>query len=148
LSEAGCPCVADPGFHVVKTARKYGYKIIPLVGPSSLLLALMASGLNGQQFSFHGYLSNDSGKLKQQIKQLEEQAIRKNYSQIFIETPYRNEKMMEALLKVLQPSTRLHVSINLTASNQVSETKSIKEWKAQKQTLHLHKSPAVFIIGR
>lgn len=148
LSEAGCPCIADPGFHVVKLARKKGYKIIPLVGPSSLLLALMASGLNGQQFSFHGYLSNDSGKLKQQIKQLEDQAIRKNYSQLFIETPYRNEKMIQALLKTLQPSTLLHVSINLTMDRQTSQTWSVKEWKNKVQKLVLHKSPAVFIIGQ
>lgn len=148
LSEAGCPCIADPGFHVVQKARKHGYKIVPLVGPSSLFLALMASGLNGQQFSFHGYLSNEAGKLKQQVRKLEEQAIRKNYSQLFIETPYRNVKMMETLLKNLHPSTRLNVSINLTSAHQVSETKTVKEWKNSYQKLDLHKSPAVFIIGQ
>ena len=148
LSEAGCPCIADPGFHVVREARKHGYKIVSLVGPSSLFLALMASGLNGQQFSFHGYLSNDAGKLKQQVRQLEEQATRKGYSQLFIETPYRNVKMMETLLKFLQPSTLLNVSINLSSAQQVSETKTVKDWKNNHHKIDLHKSPAVFIIGR
>ena len=133
---------------MVREARKRGYSIVPLVGPSSILLALMASGLNGQQFSFHGYLSNDSGKLKHEIKQLEEQAIRKNYAQIFIETPYRNEKMMQTLLKVLQPSTLLHVSIHLTSDQERTETMSVKDWKNSNRKLEMHKSPAVFIIGR
>lgn len=147
LSEAGCPCIADPGFHVIQEARRNGYTIVPLVGPSSIFLALMASGLNGQQFTFHGYLSNDSGKVKSQIKQLEDQAKRKQYSQIFIETPYRNEKMMQMLLKQLQPSTQLHISVNLTAENQCSLTKSVKEWKSKPLNIQLHKSPAVFIVG-
>lgn len=148
LSEAGCPCIADPGFNVIREARKYKYRIIPLVGPSSIFLALMASGLNGQQFTFHGYLSNDAGKLKNQVRQLEEQAIRKNYSQLFIETPYRNEKLLQSLLKLLHASTLLHISVNLTADNQTSLTYSVKEWKSRSKGLQLHKSPAVFIIGR
>ncbi len=148
LSEAGCPCVADPGFEVVRLARQHNYAIIPLVGPSSLLLALMASGLNGQQFTFHGYLPTDQGKLKQHIRQMEDAALKKGYSQLFIETPYRNDKMMAVLLKSLQPSTLLHVSVNLTADNQVSKTMTVKAWKANVGKMALHKSPAVFIIGR
>lgn len=148
LSEAGCPCVADPGFEVVRIARQHNYDIIPLVGPSSLLLALMASGLNGQQFTFHGYLPTDQGKLKQQIRHMEEAAQKKGYSQLFIETPYRNDKMLAVLLKSLQSSTLLNVSVNLTADNQESKTMSVKEWKNNVGKMSLHKSPAVFIIGR
>lgn len=148
LSEAGCPCVADPGYEVVRIAREHNYEIIPLVGPSSLLLALMASGLNGQQFTFHGYLPTDQGKLKKQLRQMEESAVNKGYSQLFIETPYRNDKIVGVLLKCLNPTTLLNISVNLTADNQASKTMTVKEWKQKVGGLQLHKSPAVFIIGR
>lgn len=146
LSEAGCPCVADPGFHVVRMFRSKGYKIIPLVGPVSMILALMASGLNGQAFTFHGYLPIDDGKKKNAIRKLEEDARKNNYSQIVIETPYRNQKLFQSFCKLLQLDTLLHISVDLTADSQFSETKSIKEWK--KANLKLDKKPAVFIIGK
>lgn len=148
LSEAGCPCVADPGFKVVRKAREHNYEIIPLVGPSSLLLALMASGLNGQQFTFHGYLPTDQSKLKKQLKRIEDSAMNQGYAQLFIETPYRNDKLVAVLLKSLHPHLLLNISVNLTADNQVSKTMTVKEWKQKVSGLALHKSPAVFIVGR
>ncbi len=147
LSEAGSPCVADPGYHVVNLARGYGYQIKPLTGPNSLLLTLMASGLNGQGFSFHGYLPVDQKDLKQRLKQMETQATRTGHSQLFIETPYRNQKLLELMLQTLAPQTKLCIGVDLTSQTEQVETYSIKEWKSKKQKIELHKRPAVFIIG-
>lgn len=146
LSEAGCPCIADPGFHAVRLFRENGYKIKPLVGPTSLLLALMASGLNGQQFTFHGYLPIDEGKKKQAIRKMEASALNDNYSQLVIETPYRNQKLFASFCKLLQKDTLLHVSMDLTGKQEYSETKTIGAWKGSNFTFT--KSPAVFIVGK
>jgi len=146
LSESGCPCIADPGFHVVRLFRENGYKIVPLVGPTSLMLALMASGLNGQQFTFHGYLPIDEGKKKQAIKKMETSALKENYSQLVIETPYRNQKLFSSFCKLLQKDTLLHISVDITGKQAYSETKAIGDWKGSNVTFA--KSPAVFIIGK
>ena len=146
LSEAGCPCVADPGFHVVRLFRERGYKIVPLVGPSSLLLALMASGLNGQAFTFHGYLPIDENKKKQVIRKMESTALKDNYAQILIETPYRNQKLFSAFCKYLQGETLLHISLDLTGEGEYCDSKSVNDWK--KTGMTFPKSPAIFIIGK
>jgi 16S rRNA (cytidine1402-2'-O)-methyltransferase len=146
LSEAGCPCIADPGFHVVRLFRDNGYKIVPLVGPSSLLLALMASGLNGQQFTFHGYLPIDEGKKKQAIRKIETSALKENYAQLVIETPYRNQKLFASFCKLLQNDTLLNISIAMTGEQEYSETKTIGQWKRSNMTFA--KNPAVFIVGK
>ncbi len=146
LSEAGCPCIADPGFHVVRLFREKGYEIIPLVGPTSLLLALMASGLNGQQFTFHGYLPIDDGKKKQAIRKMEATVQKDNYSQLVIETPYRNQKLFASFCKLLQPDTLLNISIDLTGPEGYSGTKSISKWKSS--GFNFPKLPAVFIVGK
>lgn len=130
MSEAGCPGVADPGASVVRIAQLEGHRVVPLVGPSSILLALMASGLNGQNFAFHGYLPVDNKQREKAIRDLEAQSRRKDMTQIFIETPYRNARMMEALLAVLNPETLLCVASDVT--NPESEkimTRKVKEWR-------------------
>jgi len=147
LSEAGCPGIADPGHKLVRMAREYNYQVVPLIGPSSIILALMASGLNGQQFCFHGYLPIEKSALRQKLRKLEEEVKRSKYSQIFIETPYRNHKLFEALLKHLDKSTSLSISLNLTSKNEFCDSFTIAEWKIQKDNINLHKQPAVFIIG-
>lgn len=147
LSEAGCPCVADPGFALVNQARSKGYNIKPLVGPSSLLLALMASGMNGQQFTFHGYLPIDQNKLKQKLRQMEDQVIKSGYAQIFIETPYRNEKIIEVLLKQLKQELKLCIALDITGAHEKTEAMTLKAWKTQYKRLQLHKIPAVYVLG-
>ena len=147
VSEAGSPCVADPGYHVVNLARSHDYQIKPLTGPNSLLLTLMASGLNGQGFSFHGYLPQDQNAIKQKLKAIESQAQKTSHSQIFIETPYRNQKLLELLVKILSPQTKLCIGVDLTSSNEQIKTLSVKEWKHAMKKIDLHKRPAVFIIG-
>ena len=145
LSEAGCPGVADPGAAVVAWAHRQGVEVVPLVGPSSILLALMASGMNGQSFTFHGYVSAKREDLGKDLKKLEETARRLNQTQIFIETPYRNGQMIEAAFKVLQPNTRFGIAADLTTPPQYIAIKTIAEWK--KTTLpELHKHPIVFLI--
>ena len=145
LSEAGCPGVADPGAAVVAWAHRQGVEVVPLVGPSSILLALMASGMNGQSFTFHGYVSAKREDLGKDLKKLEETARRLNQTQIFIETPYRNGQMIEAAFKVLQPNTRFGIAADLTTPPQYIAVKTIAEWK--KTTLpELHKHPIVFLI--
>ena len=145
LSEAGCPGVADPGAVVVAWAHRQGVEVVPLVGPSSILLALMASGMNGQSFTFHGYISAKREDLGKDLKKLEETARRLNQTQIFIETPYRNGQMIETAFKVLQPTTRFGIAADLTTPPQYIAVKTIAEWK--KATLpELHKHPIVFLI--
>ena len=144
LSEAGCPGVADPGADIVKMAHQNGVEVIPLVGPSSILLALMASGFNGQNFVFHGYLPIDKKARTRKIKEIERNAYRFDQSQIFIETPYRNDKLFEELLRVCSNSTWLSIACNLTLDDQRIHSKSILEWNRSKPDLR--KKPAVFII--
>jgi len=144
VSEAGCPGIADPGQLLVEIAHQLGAVVKPLVGPSSILLALMASGFNGQQFAFHGYLPVNTPDRMKKIKSLEDESARKGVTQIFIETPYRNMQMMEALMKVCQPKTRLCVAVNLTGFNEQIQTKTISEWK--KAIPDIHKQPAIFLM--
>ena len=145
LSEAGCPGVADPGTEVVKLAHEKGIEVIPLVGPSSILLALMASGMNGQSFAFQGYLSAKRPQLIIDLKKMEQLSIRLRQTQIFIETPYRNQQFMEAALATLSPQTRLCVAADLTLASQYIATKPVEAWK-KSNLPDLHKRPAVFLI--
>ncbi len=146
LSEAGCPGVADPGALAVEAAHQLGWQVIPLVGPSSILLALMASGFNGQSFTFHGYLPIDKKERNRKIKELERLVSSQKQTQIFMETPYRNLQMFESLLEVCHPETRLSISANLTAEDAISITRSIDSWKRQDKP-DIHKKPAIFILG-
>lgn len=144
LSEAGCPGIADPGADVVKLAHQKDISVVPLVGPSSIVLAMMASGMNGQSFAFNGYLPIDSTERSKAIKKFERLSRESQQSQAFIETPYRNEKLFEEFLKRLHPSTEICVAVDITLETQVIKTKTVTEWK--KTTLDLQKRPAVFII--
>ena len=144
ISEAGCPGVADPGQLLVAAAQEMNGKVIPLVGPSSILLALMASGLNGQQFSFWGYLPIDTPQRIKSIKEIEAESRRKNMTQIFIETPYRNNQLIEALLNHCLPQTKLCIAANITAPDESIQTKTISQWRAQ--TINYHKVPAIFLL--
>lgn len=144
ISEAGCPGVADPGAVAVKIAHQLGIKVVPLVGPSSILLGLMASGFSGQSFVFHGYLPIDKKDKIQKIKQLEVNSM-KNQTQIFMETPFRNNQLLEDLLNVCQPNTNLCIASNVTAKEEFIQTKKISDWKKQKPDLH--KIPTMFLIG-
>lgn len=146
LSEAGVPAVADPGATIVKLAHEKGIQVVPLVGPSSILLALMASGMNGQNFAFNGYLPIDKSDRKKAIKELERLSKDKNQSQIFIETPYRNEKMFSDLKATLTPLTRVCIAIDITLPEEYIKTYTIADWKQQKPDLH--KRPAIFIIQK
>lgn len=142
ISESGCPGVADPGALAVTYAHEHGIKVVPLVGPSSVLMALMASGLNGQQFAFHGYLPIDAKEASKAIKDLERESLAKSQTQIFIETPYRNHHIVDHLLNHLKPSTLLSIAIDITGDNERIETKPIGEWRTNKPTLG--KVPVVF----
>ncbi|TCI91044.1 SAM-dependent methyltransferase [Tenacibaculum sp. M341] len=144
LSEAGVPGIADPGATVVKQAHEKGIQVIPLVGPSSILLAMMASGMNGQNFSFNGYLPIDKADRKKKIKELERLSRDKDQTQIFIETPYRNEKMLDQLKSSLSPNTYLCVACDISLPTEYIKTLTINEWKSEKPDLH--KRPAIFII--
>lgn len=144
MSEAGCPGIADPGAEIVAFAHQKGIKVIPLVGPSSILLALMASGFNGQSFTFHGYLPIDKVQRANKIKELEALAERHNQTQIFIETPFRNNPMLEEILRSCKPETRLCIACDLTSEDEFIQTKSIGEWKSQ--IPELHKRPAIFLL--
>ncbi len=146
LSEAGMPAVADPGSSVVRAAHELGVEVVPLIGPVSLLLALAASGLSGQNFAFVGYLPTDAALRVQRIKTLESLAIKTGQTQLFIETPYRNAALLQALLQTLQPNTRLAVSSGLTLSSATTLSSSVKRWKQQAKTLH-NDTPAVFALG-
>lgn len=144
LSEAGCPGIADPGQLLVAAAQEAGALIKPLVGPSSILLALMASGMNGQHFQFHGYLPVEAGERNRRIKELEQLSRREGSAQIFIETPYRNLSLLESLIKTCTGSTRLCVAVNLTGSKESIKTKSIEIWR--KSLPEINKQPAIFIL--
>jgi 16S rRNA (cytidine1402-2'-O)-methyltransferase len=145
LSEAGCPGVADPGAVAVRLAHELGIRVVPLVGPSSLLLALMASGLNGQSFAFHGYLPIDRADRAQRVRHLEKAAWQHHQTQLFIETPYRNGALLDDLLAYCQPTTLLCIAANLTADDEFVKTQSIAAWRSQKPDLH--KKPTVFLLG-
>jgi len=145
VSEAGCPGIADPGQFLIAEAQKLNAVVHPLVGPSSILLALMASGMNGQNFHFLGYLPVDSNERKNKIKKLEATSINENSTQIFIETPYRNIPLAKDILSNTKPNTRLCIACNITASNENIRTKTIKDW--QKENLdYLHKQPTIFLL--
>ncbi len=146
LSEAGVPAIADPGASIVKLAHSKNIQVVPLVGPSSILMAMMASGMNGQNFAFNGYLPIDKGDRKRAIKDLERISMDKNQAQIFIETPYRNEKMLADLKATLSPQTNLCIAADITLSSEYIKTMTIKDWKHQQP--NLHKRPAIFIIQK
>ncbi len=147
VSEAGMPAVADPGSSVVRAAHELGIEVVALTGPVSLLLALAASGLNGQNFAFVGYLPQDAQERVARLKELESLALRTGQTQLFIETPYRNAAMMQALLQTLHHNTRLAVCSALTLSRGVCRSESIKQWKQKASTLD-NSTPAVFALGR
>ncbi|MFC2110447.1 SAM-dependent methyltransferase [Bacteroidota bacterium] len=146
LSEAGVPAIADPGAEVVKLAHEKGIQVVPLVGPSSILMAMMSSGMNGQNFAFNGYLPIDKGDRKREIKFLEKMSKERDQSQIFIETPYRNDKMLADLKAILSPTTRLCIAADISLSTEYIKTLTIQEWKHAKPDLH--KRPAIFIIHK
>lgn len=145
ISEAGCPGIADPGADVVKVAHEKGIQVVPLVGPSSLLLALMASGLNGQNFAFNGYLPIETPDRKKAIKKLEKISGDEQQSQLFIETPYRNDKLLADLMASLLPSTRLCIACDISLATEFITTMTIFDWK-RTSIVALNKRPAIFII--
>ncbi len=144
VSEAGCPGIADPGQVLVEVAQSMGVTVKPLVGPSSILLALMASGMNGQCFQFHGYLPIDTTERKKKIKELETDSAKRSCTQLFIETPYRNNALINDLLQTCRQETRLCIAVDITAANESIQTKSIQEWK--KKLLDIHKRLAIFLL--
>ena len=146
MSEAGCPGVADPGAAIVKLAHEKGIQVVPLVGPSSILLAMMGSGMNGQSFAFNGYLPIDKSDKKAALKNYEKFSHDKNQSQIFIETPYRNNKLLEDLLQTLQPSTHLCIAADITLPTEYIKTFRVADWK--KVTVDLHNRPTIFIVHK
>lgn len=147
ISEAGCPAVADPGAEVVAMAQHKGFRVIPLVGPSSMIMAVMASGLNGQSFAFNGYLPVDEADRAKKLKALESRAWNESQTQLLIETPYRNRKMFDTILRALRPQTRLCVAAGITTSDEYIRTHTVQEWK-RIQLPDLSKIPAIFLIGR
>ncbi|MCC2589881.1 SAM-dependent methyltransferase [Chryseobacterium sp. MFBS3-17] len=147
LSEAGLPCIADPGNIMVKWCHENQIQVVPVNGPSSIILALISSGFNGQQFTFHGYLPIDKSEKKKKIQQLENAVQQSGYSQIFMETPYRNNQLVEDLMKFLNPSTSLCIAANINdPDREFIRTRSMKDW--QKEKPELHKIPAVFVLGK
>lgn len=146
LSEAGCPGVADPGAELVRIAHQNKIQVVPMVGPSSILLALMGSGMNGQNFAFNGYLPIDKSARKNEIKQLERLSLERDQAQIFIETPYRNDKMLEDLARTLHPTTRVCVACDLTLPTEYIRTLPAGQWSKTK--VNLHKRPCIFILQR
>jgi len=144
ISEAGLPCVADPGNNLVFMAHQLGIRIVPLVGPSSVMLALMASGFNGQNFVFYGYLPIDKRQREQKLKELERNAWKNDQTQIFIETPYRNMQMLESITHACRADSRLCIAANLISANETIVNKTVKEWKSSKH--NFHKQPAIFLI--
>jgi len=146
LSEAGTPCIADPGAAVVKIAHELKIKVVPLVGPNSIILSLMASGFNGQNFTFHGYLPIDKSALSKKLKEIEQKAQRADQTQIFIETPYRNNQMLASIIKSCSPNTLLCIATDLTLSTESIVTLSVSSWKHRKPDFH--KKPTVFLIYR
>ena len=147
LSEAGLPCIADPGNLMVKWCHENNVKVIPINGPSSIILALISSGFNGQEFTFNGYLPIDREQKKKQIQFLENQVQKTGYSQIFMETPYRNNQLLEDLIKFLNPNTKLCIAANINhPTEEFIKTLKISDWKNKKP--ELHKIPAVFVLGK
>jgi 16S rRNA (cytidine1402-2'-O)-methyltransferase len=144
LSEAGCPGIADPGALLVRMAHEKGIRVVPLVGPSSIILALMASGLNGQNFAFNGYLPIESAARRKAIRELEKRSRESGQTQLFMETPYRNNKLLAELVRALRPDTRLCVAADLTLKTEYIQTLAISEWSGI--TVDLHKRPAIFAI--
>ncbi len=144
VSEAGCPGIADPGQTLIAIAQEMNARVKPLVGPNAILLALMASGMNGQQFQFVGYLPIDARERAKTIKELEAESARKSCTQVFIETPYRNNQLIEALCKSCETATRLCIAVDLTGKQEWIKTKSISEW--QKNRPDIHKRPAIFLL--
>ena len=145
ISEAGCPAVADPGADVVAIAQREGLRVVPLVGPSSILLAVMASGFNGQSFAFHGYLPIDGGARAKRLKQLESRSAAEHQTQLFIETPYRNEKLMADLLATCNPQTKLCIAAGLTTEQEYVRSQSIRDWK-KNGLPQISKIPTIFAI--
>lgn len=145
MSDAGCPGIADPGAKLVELAHQKGIRVIPFVGPSSILLSLMASGLNGQQFAFLGYLPVDKTLRNQKLKEVEKRSLTHKETQLFIETPYRNQHMLEALLSTCQPNTRLCVACDISLGTETIVTKTIAAWK-KSPLPDLHKRPTVFLL--
>ena len=144
ISEAGCPAVADPGADVVAIAQRKNLKVVPLVGPSSIILSVMGSGFNGQSFAFHGYLPIEPAERAKRLKELEQRVYSEQQTQLFIETPYRNNKMAEEILKVCRPQTKLCIAANLTCEGEYIRTKTIREWKGNLPDLS--KIPCIFLI--
>ncbi len=145
MSEAGCPAVADPGADVVAIAQRKGYRVVPLVGPSSILMALMGSGFNGQRFAFHGYLPVEASARAERIKVFESRMYTEHETQIFIETPYRNNKLLEDFIRTCRPSTRLCIACNITCDDEFIRTLPVREWA--ENIPDLKKKPAIFLIG-
>ena len=145
ISEAGCPGVADPGADVVRIAHQKGYRVVPLVGPSSILLALMASGLNGQDFAFRGYLPVKPNERSRELAALDKKVKASQQTQIFIETPYRNNQLVEDILKSCSPTTLLCIAANITGEKEFIRTMSIQQWKGK--VPDLHKQPVIFLLG-
>ena len=146
MSEAGCPGVADPGAVIVKLAHENGIQVVPLVGPSSILMAMMASGMNGQSFAFNGYLPIDKSDKKQALKNFEKLSFDKNQSQLFIETPYRNNKLVDDLLQTLQPNTHLCIATDISLPTEYIKTMRVASWK--KNSIDLHNRPTIFIVHK
>lgn len=144
ISEAGCPAVADPGADVVAIAQRENLKVVPLVGPSSIILSVMASGFNGQSFAFYGYLPIEPGERIKMIKHLEQRIYSENQTQLFIETPYRNNKMMEDIIRNCRPQTKLCIAANITCEGEYIKTKTVKEW--QGKLPDLSKIPCIFLL--
>ena len=144
ISEAGCPGIADPGQQLAEIAHEMNVEVKPLVGPNSILLALMASGMNGQQFKFSGYLPIKNPERNNAIKELESESAKKNCTQIFIETPYRNNQLLDALLNICQPSTKICLAADLTSEKEFIKTKTVSDWKKDKPDIH--KRPAIFLL--
>lgn len=144
ISEAGCPNIADPGQALVELVHSISARVIPHTGPNSILLALMASGFNGQQFQFHGYLPNKQPALSQKIKEIELESKTKNCTQLFIETPYRNNQLLAELIKTCRPETRLCIASDITGKNELIKSQSIQKWK--QETISFHKMPSVFVL--
>ncbi|CDA75299.1 tetrapyrrole methylase [Bacteroides sp. CAG:530] len=144
ISEAGCPAVADPGADVVAIAQRKNLKVVPLVGPSSIILSVMGSGFNGQSFAFHGYLPIEPDERQKRLKELEQRIYSEHQTQLFIETPYRNNKMMEDILKACRPQTKLCIAANITCEGEYIKTRTVKEWKGKLPDLT--KVPCIFLI--
>ncbi|MCB0395721.1 MAG: SAM-dependent methyltransferase [Flavobacteriales bacterium] len=146
ISDAGLPCVADPGSVVVELAQQMGIRVVPLPGPSSIMMALMASGMNGQQFAFHGYLSRETHDRRKSLQKLQMEVAKTGITQIFMETPYRNEAMLKDILSVCQSEIRLCIAMDISGPYEYIRSQSIAEWK--KHLPKFYKNPAIFVMGR